>query len=464
MKRSFPFGVARLVVLMMFVAGFAVTSAHAIAVVTGATVDYGSSTLTIVGTGFGSGPKATLNNLALTTQSSSSTKIVAAFPAANPPASFAAGSYLLTVTFTNVVPTVFEVTLGAVGPQGPMGAMGAQGPSGPAGGAGQQGPPGPQGAQGPQGPTGPVGPAGPHLVNPLQVALQHWYAANLVTRIAVGNSPPRCSPVPCDPQFSDGTAGIAFDGSSMWVADWDDNSVTKIHASDDAVLGIFSLPGTPYAVAYDGANVWVTLWNGPSGPSGSVAKVRASDGLLLGNFPVLGSPAAIVFDGSYLWVACGGSSVVKMFVDGSVVGTFPVGNDPEALLFDGTSLWVANRGDGTVMKLNQNGSKAGTYSVGNSPSGLTFDGTDVWVANQSGATELRASDGALLGTFNAGYGPSAIGFDGTNIVVFSQDGITRLRASDGATLDSTPARLMYSVAFDGVHFWGVDNTNKVSKF
>src|SRR5215475_12385763 len=213
---------------------------------------------------------------------------------------------------------------------------GPTGPQGPQGLPGSPGAPGAPGQTGPQGPPGPQGPAGPAAgnVNPLQVALLRWYHANLVSRFTVGNTPPHCTPVVCDPDFPQGSSGVAFDGSSVWVTHWDDNSVTKLRASDGAVLGIFAVPGTPLAVAFDGANIWVTLWNGPSGPAGSVVKLRASDGTLLGNLPVGFSPAAIVFDGLYMWVADGGSSIQKLAFDGSVVGTFPVGRDPEWLVFD----------------------------------------------------------------------------------------------------------------------------------
>jgi DNA-binding beta-propeller fold protein YncE len=46
--------------------------------------------------------------------------------------------------------------------------------------------------------------------------------------------------------------------------------------------------------------------------------------------------------------------------------------------------------------------------------GVAFDGTNIWVANMSGnnATELRASDGALLGTFFVGLSPQGLAFDG----------------------------------------------------
>ena len=136
-------------------------TAYAIPVIKSANIDYSANTLSLGGSGFGTGPKATLNGITLTTQNSTSTQIVASFPASNPASLIVPGNYFLNVTFTNSLPTFFNVTLGAVGPRGPMGLIGPQGPAGPPGLAGPQGPSGPPGVAGPQGPAGPQGAAGP---------------------------------------------------------------------------------------------------------------------------------------------------------------------------------------------------------------------------------------------------------------------------------------------------------------
>jgi hypothetical protein len=131
-----------------------------------ATVDYTHNTLTIGGQNFGSNPSVTLDSLAFTTQSSASTQIVANFPSGKAPSSFTPGTYFLTVTFKNQLPTIFGVDIGANGAAGAAGAPGspgAQGPTGPAGPAGVQGiagPVGPVGATGVQGLQGLAGPQG----------------------------------------------------------------------------------------------------------------------------------------------------------------------------------------------------------------------------------------------------------------------------------------------------------------
>ncbi len=56
----------------------------------------------------------------------------------------------------------------------------------------------------------------------------------------------------------DGPWGLAFDGANIWAADFDGNTVTKLRASDGALLGTFPAGDHPIYAAYDGANIWVT--------------------------------------------------------------------------------------------------------------------------------------------------------------------------------------------------------------
>ncbi|MCH7884361.1 MAG: hypothetical protein IIC01_03840 [Planctomycetes bacterium] len=78
--------------------------------------------------------------------------------------------------------------------------------------------------------------------NPLQIALLRWYEANESgVTFNVGSSP----------------GGVAFDGANIWVANLVSNTVTKLRASDGAVLGTFSVGIGPIGVAFDGANIWV---------------------------------------------------------------------------------------------------------------------------------------------------------------------------------------------------------------
>jgi len=111
--------------------------------------------LTINGQNFGSNPVITLGSLRFTTAAgSSSTRILGNFPTSNPASSFTPGTYFMTVQFSNQLPSIYTVDIGAQGATGPQGAIGPQGV------AGAPGPQGLQGAAGAQGTAGSMGPPG----------------------------------------------------------------------------------------------------------------------------------------------------------------------------------------------------------------------------------------------------------------------------------------------------------------
>jgi Protein of unknown function (DUF1566)/Collagen triple helix repeat (20 copies) len=167
--------------------GLETTGARAagLPLVTSATVDYIHNTVTITGQNFGGSPSVKLDSMTFQTMTAVGNQIVADFPSSTPPSSFTPGTYFLTVTFKNQLPTIFTVDIGSNGPQGlpgvagptglqglqgapglmgatgKPGPMGPPGPVGPAGIAGSTGPAGPQGSTGNTGPTGPAGQQGP---------------------------------------------------------------------------------------------------------------------------------------------------------------------------------------------------------------------------------------------------------------------------------------------------------------
>ena len=166
--------------------------------------------------------------------------------------------------------------------------------------------------------------------NPLQIALLHWYNANLTTTIPVGPNP----------------QGAAFDGANIWTASWSDNTVTKVRANDCTVLGSFSVGAKAFSLAFDGANIWVTTGGN------QVTKLRASDGTVLGTFTVGVSPAGIAFDGANMWVSAGDGTVTKLrAADGKLMGKFTIGGSAVfGVAFDGANIWVANYASSSLSK------------------------------------------------------------------------------------------------------------------
>ena len=158
------------IVFLMALGSSGPAQALGIPLIISTSVDSQHGTVIINGQNFGKAPVVNLNQLLFRTQSATTTQVIATFPDASPLSSFTPGTYVLTITFQNQLPSVFTVAVGSIGPAGPQGpagpagAMGATGPAGAVGPAGPQGPQGiigPMGAQGAKGDTGATGATGP---------------------------------------------------------------------------------------------------------------------------------------------------------------------------------------------------------------------------------------------------------------------------------------------------------------
>ena len=66
------------------------------------------------------------------------------------------------------------------------------------------------------------------------------------------------------------------------VANGGSATVTKLRASDGAMISDYAVGATPRGVAFDGASIWVVNQN-----SNNVTKLSASDGSKIANYDVV---------------------------------------------------------------------------------------------------------------------------------------------------------------------------------
>jgi hypothetical protein len=290
-------------------------------------------------------------------------------------------------------------------------------------------------------------------INAQQIALLRWYEANEASdNVVVGSGPRR----------------VLFDGTYLWVSNYDDDSVSKVRPSDGELIATYPVGDTPWGMTFDGSNLWVVN----SRPS-KVTKLRARDGVVIGTFgPFGGDLVDAAFDGKNIWVTDNSLRVVRKFAtDGTVLGTFTVDYFPFGVIFDGANIWVANSSNANLTKLRaSDGALLGTfYTGGQDSNGLAFDGTNVWVSNfsSSDVTKIRASDGASLGRVPVGSGAGGVVFDGIYIWVgaYNSSTITKIRASDSEVIGTyTVSAGPTGMAFDGANIWVANQlTNTVSK-
>jgi hypothetical protein len=307
--------------------------------------------------------------------------------------------------------------------------------------------------------------------NPKQIGMLRWYGINWSGySMSVGATPDH----------------IIFDGDHLWVSNYSAATVTKVRASDAAIVGTYAAGSNPNPLAFDGMYVWVGSEN-PSLGQNIVTKIRASDGETVKTLSIFNSslPASrhwgMAFDGNWVWVSnTDEDSVTKIWaIDSMVVGTYPTGDAPHGVIFDGTYVWVANNGSQNLTKLRpSDGQVMGTCSIaGINPVGLAFDGAYVWATgsdpgNPSNGllTVLRPSDCQIVTAYPVIGNPAFLAFDGYSMwVTHNRAGglITRIRARDGHYTSDDIKNVggnPLGIAFDGANIWVAESsTNTLSK-
>lgn len=284
---------------------------------------------------------------------------------------------------------------------------------------------------------------------------------------------------------------------SIWVVNAGSNTVTKLRASDGALLATYSVGSGPVSAAFDGSSIWVVNDN-----DNTVTKLRASNGQWLGTFPVGTTPSGAAFGGGYIWVANqggnGGNTVTKLRPsDGATIATFGLPrtqdqyDSPRGLVFDGSSLWVTVTGVSRTCRAGcfvftpnlvriraTDGKNLGVLRLGSSNAGnvalgsVAFDGANVWAAYTSNgygyAERVRVSDGHVLGSTRGGKDAEGIVYAGTSMWMadFVDNAVAKFRTSDGIKQRTFTSGLSgpYVVAFDGSAVWVINySANTVTK-
>ena len=232
-------------------------------------------------------------------------------------------------------------------------------------------------------------------------------------------------------------AAIAFGAGSLWVANLDDQSVTRVDDSSRQAVRTIPIGDTPTGIAATNRAVWVTEGSGrvskidPRYDRRAFARpLRASVGFFGGT----ARPALAAF--GWIWIVSPDGVVLRIDPEsGQPVESVAVGNVPSAIASGAGSLWVANSADGTVTRIDPATLVTTTIPIGNGPAAVAVNGAGAWVAN-AGDNEVVRIDidtNAVAGTTQVGDGPSAVLATSTALwVANSRDGtVMRLDPRSG---------------------------------
>lgn len=155
-----------------------------------------------------------------------------------------------------------------------------------------------------------------------------------------------------DPGFYVNWRDLAWDGTSLWAANWRDYKIYQFDPSDFSVIKSFPVPflGHPNGLAWDGTYLWV---GEEVNHRGWIHMIDPSTGQSLHSIPSAYDPTAspeprgLAWDGSTIWAGYQaiGDNILHAIIqhditDGSVLYEFssPVGQ--QGLAYDGRYLWA----------------------------------------------------------------------------------------------------------------------------
>ena len=278
----------------------------------------------------------------------------------------------------------------------------------------------------------------------------------------------------------DRPTGIAFGSGSLWVANLDDQTISRVDPNSVRRLSMIPVGAPPTGIAAGPRGVWVVESPGtsrvlvgrvdpvfdtigtvarignvvPSGPGtiatqGNSVWVAPSTGLLTrfdgttgkpaGQLDPNASPAGIAIGAGATWLTDTDADVVVRVDPSGLLTPIPVGNKPTGIAVGGGGVWVADSLDDAVVRIDPDTrSVTATIPVGRAPAGVAWGAGSVWVADSGDGTVTRIDPRTqrVRATIMVGGSPQAITIaDGKAWVTVDEQSIPPSRgAPDRGTL------------------------------
>ena len=297
-------------------------------------------------------------------------------------------------------------------------------------------------------------------------------------------------------------SSITYGSGSLWVANLDDQTVSRIDPSTNAVAQDIPVGDTPTGLATSPGAVWVVgsiptsssiavrridprfdsvgkrvlVDNVVPGGAGSVAAlgntvwVAPSSGLLSrfnpGSARVVqqvdpnAGPTAVAVGAGAVWVADSDSNTVSRVDPTGLLTPIPVGHGPSGIAVGADGIWVVDTLDDAVVRIDPNTRAVTTMiPVGRAPTGVAVGDGSVWVADSGDGTVTRINPitGKRVQTINVGGSPQGIVVAANRVWVsvqasttgpaeLSRGGIAHLRVAQNVvdSIDPALAYITYS--------------------
>jgi hypothetical protein len=222
---------------------------------------------------------------------------------------------------------------------------------------------------------------------------------------------------------------LAFDGTNIWVGNYNGNSITIFNAGTNSVYKILTGSGIagPSIITFTGTNIWVGNTSQSLANSLSLFNLDGTNTKIILAGTVFGSPSCISPAGAYVWIS--DSSGSQSFKYGAENGTLVLKtqlgltNGISCVGYHSGVVWMASGDTSQVLEYNAtSGARIRNISVGG-PTNLIFNGNILLVESSSSSPDSIIeynSEGKLIkivyrSDHNQLKGISSMFLDGNNL-------------------------------------------------
>jgi YVTN family beta-propeller protein len=240
-------------------------------------------------------------------------------------------------------------------------------------------------------------------------------------------------------------AAIAYGSGSLWVANLDDETVSRVDVHSRRQVREIRLGYQPTGIAAGRGAIWV-VGSGPTDPSLSVGRIDPQFDVIsrrtrLGNV-VPGGAGAIAASPATVWAAPSFGLLTRLdATTGRPLREIDPNTSPTGIALGADAVWLTDSDANAVVRVDRTG-LASSIAVGHGPSGIAVGAGAVWVADtlDDAVVRIDPSTGSVSTTIAVGSGPTGVAIGaGAVWVANSRDGtISRI---DPATSRVTRIRV-----------------------
>jgi YVTN family beta-propeller protein len=225
---------------------------------------------------------------------------------------------------------------------------------------------------------------------------------------------------------------VASGSGSLWVANLDDQNISRIDPGTLRTLRTITVGGPPTGITATPAGVWVVESN--MNPDVSLTSMfvgridpefdTLSSGVRIGNV-IPSGPGAVAAQGNSVWVAPSTGLLTRLnATTGRVAHQLDPNASPAGIAIGDGAVWLTDSEADNVVRLDPTGLLT-PIAVGNAPTGITVGAGAVWVVDSLDDAVVRIDPGtrSVTATVPVGRSPAGIAFGAGSVwVANSGDG------------------------------------------